>query len=220
MTVVKFQSKVFRKQGLVMILRDHDDVENPGTRTVPHWQRYSRYGLRSLLLAVSACCVVTWIAPHVLERVFSPEPLPIFLLPTVAPVAQWKGEIPIEDVNAARRAGRIIVDDKTWTRSCAILGPNDPRLDIDFTKNFAIVSVGKDPNRLDVGLHIDERCNLHVWETHTLMAFRHPTEASVVVTVVARKGIKSVRVRQSRSESRLGSTGSKWKWESYRFDAD
>ena len=173
-----------------MIRHTRDASEPRAHRTVRKWKHYCRFHLRTLLLAASAFCVFAWITPHLFKWESPPDLRWDPSLPRVA-VAQFRGKIPIEDVTSARRAGRIIVDQRSWARLWAILKPDHPPLEIDFAKEFALVSIGHDPT--DVELRIDEGGHLHVWEWHRGEIIAGPPEGGFVVTVVQKKGIKSLK---------------------------
>jgi hypothetical protein len=173
-----------------MIAPECSAAKNPDHVTSPRWRWLVRFRLRSLFVIVSICCILTFWALRYYEWAFPRRPASIRT--KVTPVAVWRGTIPFPPAALPR----IVVNQLAWDVCTKALYSTSSVPQIDFKETFVIISWTDYPDELTHKFHIDTNGDVHISTFHkhprAFMTYGPPSEASFVVTVLPKKGIKSV----------------------------
>jgi hypothetical protein len=103
----------------------------------------------------------------------------------------WNGEISIELRSQAPEGG-YIVSQQEWEKLWKAYRGNAPVPEVDFTKELVLVGVNKDPNNIGVQAKLDDKGDLKVTYTTTLMFIQDPKTCKYQMGVIKREGVKTI----------------------------
>lgn len=103
----------------------------------------------------------------------------------------WNGEVKIE-LRAEAPEGGYIASQPVWEKFWKAYRGEAPVPEVDFERELVLVGVNKDPNTIGIQAKLDEKGDLTVTYSTTLMFVQDPKSCKYQIGVIKRDGVKTI----------------------------